>query len=334
MDDIIERGAGAQWSGNAAPAPADEGLMIPSSSFAIDTSEVQRDLAELAGAIDEALTIYGDLLVTDETFASLDRKEIRRRELAVSRSIRTADEMRRKLNRDYKIPLDLAKKRYDELMGPVIELHGAYKQRRIEFEEREKTDKLEAIRRIYEGLAPQIALPSSNGAPAPVPFERILESHGSKWLNKGKELDEIETEVSTIVKLIASGERIIDESGLAHATEAKAVFWQTLDIDAALARDRELCAFEERQAALSAPASPAPPSDNGGTLTLDFDAAGAAPAERKPRVMLIEGATDEECRKIGEFCASLGIKGVFKGPAFYEAVKRLQPYRNETGKPA
>ena len=39
--------------------------------------------------------------------------------------------------------------------------------------------------------------------------------------------------------------------------------------------------------------------------------------------MLIDGATDDECRQIAEVCKSLGITGVFKGPRFYEAAKAI-----------
>lgn len=37
-----------------------------------------------------------------------------------------------------------------------------------------------------------------------------------------------------------------------------------------------------------------------------------AEPERKPRIMLIDGATDDECRLIGQYCRSLGISGTFK----------------------
>ena len=318
MDDLIQ-----------APQPVEaeiveDDLMISSASFEIDMSGIQGDVAELTEAIDDALTVYGETLVDSETIAAIDRVTARERELELSRAIRTADELRRKLNRDYKVPLDVAKGRYDELMGPVIELHAAYKQRRIEFEEAAREQKLAAIRALYEVMAPRWALSPSDGD-APVPFRVVFDRYGGKWLNKGTSLDAVERELDGIVAMLDEGERRLDEAGLKHATEAKAVFWRTFDVEAAFARDRELCAFEERQAvkeqqasamqeaSIAEPAQPDQPA-------VALGAADPA-ADRKPRVMLIEGATDDECRQIAALCKSLGIQGVFKGPQSYAIVK-------------
>ena len=312
----------------------DDELMISSASFEVDMSGIQRDVAELTEAIDQALTVYGDVLVDEGAIAAMGRGEARECELRLSRAIRAADELRRQLNRDYKIPLDLAKRRYDELMGPVMALHEAYKLRRIEFEEADKARKLLDIRAAYERLAPRIALPAGEGGAVPIPFERAYEMLGAKWLNKGTGLDAIEREISQLAATVDEGERRLGEAGLKHATEAQAVFLQTLDVEKAFARDRELCALEARQAALAArtasedvtQAADEQPGDAGAANPADKseppgDAAPSPSGERKPRVMLIEGATDDECRQIAALCQSLGIRGVFKGPQFYETVK-------------
>ena len=288
-------------------------LMISSASFEIDMSGIQRDVEELTFAIDQALTVYGDVLVEDGAIASMGRSEARECELRLSRAIRTADELRRQLNRDYKVPLDVAKGRYDEIMGPIVALHAAYKQRRLEFEEADRARKLEEIRAVYERIAPQLALPPKEGGAPLVPFERVFEMYGSKWLSKGAGLD-----------------------GLRQTTEAYAVFWRTLDVEKALARDRELCALEEQQAITARRSEKQGEGESAerGKGALASVASDAAPATvaptssnsgRKPRVMLIEGATDDECRKIAALCTSLGIRGVFKGPKFYETVKTWMP---------
>ena len=197
---------------------------------------------------------------------------------------------------------------------------------------------------------------------------------GAKWLNKSVSIDSIEREISQLAATVDEGEQILEEAQPKHATEARAVFWQTLDVEKALARDRELCALEAQQAALTARAEqalgeasdtgqtreeaavgqpadassqpagmpsqpadtssqpagmPSQPADASSQPAVEQPIAGAsasdsssAPvAERKPRVMLIEGATDDECRQIAALCTSLGIRGVFKGPQFYETVK-------------
>ena len=134
-------------------------LMISSASFEVDMSGIQHDVEDLTLAIDQALTVYGDVLVEENAIAAMERSEARRCELELSRAIRTADELRRQLNRDYKVPLDIAKQRYDELMGPVIALHEAYKKRRMEFEEADRAFKLHGIRAAYERIAPAHRLP-------------------------------------------------------------------------------------------------------------------------------------------------------------------------------
>jgi hypothetical protein len=301
----------------------EDGLMISGSSFEIDMSEIQRDIEDLTVAIDGARTVYGEMLVEADVIGNMVYGDVRRCEREMSSRIRAADELRRKLNRDYKVPLDRAKVRYDELMEPVIELHAAYRQRRIELDDAVKASKKRAIQALYENMMPYIALPLEGQDEALVPFDRIFEMHGAKWLNKSVDLMHIESEIESIAKDIVAGERQLDEEGLVHAAAAKAVYWQTLSVDDAIAHDRELCVLEERQAALSAERAQrvqfaAAPADDP-TPKPTFEPI----AERKPRVMLIDGATDDECRRIGQFCRSLGISGVFKGPQVYDAVKRM-----------
>ena len=308
------------------PAEAEiieDDLMISGAAFEIDMSGIQRDIEELTSAIDNALTIYGDLAVEPEAIAAMDMAEARQCERAVSAAIREADELRRQLNRDYRVPLDIAKQRYDELMGPVIALHAAYKQRRLELDEAEKNGKKLAIRTLYEDMATHIALPADDQSAPLVPFERVFERFGAKWLNKGCSIDAIELELVDIVGRLLAGERRLDEAELAHDTEARAVYWETFDADAALARDRELCSLEQAQAAREAQRAelaqlkPEPAASPAAETPV-----GKAPA-RKPRVMLIDGATDDECRQIAQFCKTLSITGAFKGERFYEAVKNL-----------
>ena len=306
----------------------DGDIMISDKTFEIDMSGIQRDVEDLTAAIDDALTVYGEMLVEPADVESMSYADVRRCEREVSSAIRAADELRRKLNRDYKVPLDVAKRRYDELMGPVIALHGLYRERRIAFDEAAKEGKRREIARRYEEMAPYLALPLDGQDEPLVPFGRIFDRFGSKWLNKGTALQNIETELVFIVQRIAEGEARLDGMELAHATEAKAVYWQTLDYDAAVARDAELCQAQRRQEALAAeraererlqaakePAAAVDRASGGDAV--------AEPATRKPRVMMIDGATDDECRQIGAFCRSLGITGVFKGERFYEKVKSL-----------
>ena len=349
----------------------DQDLMISSKSFEVDMSGIQRDIEDLTIAIDEALTVYGDLLVDPNAIERMSYTEARRCERNISAAIREADECRKRLNRDYRTPLDVAKRRYDELMEPALELHGLFKARRIALDKEKRNAKKLTIKELYERVAAPIALPLDGFDEAFVPFERIFERYGSSWLNKSATLDSVELELDGIVSRIMRDERRIDEAGLRHAAGAKSEYWRTLDVEAAFGLDRQLCQAEQRQTALEAarlahkqaalgradspdsgsdtarnsnpvPAAPSAatfetPSPDAATSELAVPDAAAAlePSEptanlgtsesslRKPRVMLIDGATDEECRQIGAFCKSLGISGVFKGPCFYESVKSI-----------
>ncbi len=349
----------------------EQDLMISSKSFEVDMSGIQRDIEDLTVAIDEALTVYGDLLVDPNAIERMSYTEARRCERNISAAIREADECRKRLNRDYRTPLDVAKRRYDELMEPALELHGLFKARRIALDKEKRNAKKLTIKELYERVAAPIALPLDGFDEAFVPFERIFERYGSSWLNKSATLDSVELELDGIVSRIMRDERRIDEAGLRHAAEAKSEYWRTLDVEAAFGLDRQLCQAEQRQAALEAARLAHKQADleqegnsNSGLDTdrnpsatptapdataLEIPESNAAipkpavidaattfdPSEptanlgtsesslRKPRVMLIDGATDEECRQIGAFCKSLGISGVFKGPCFYESVKSI-----------
>lgn len=322
-------------------------LMFSSRSFEVDMSGIQRDIEDLTLAIDDALTVYGDLLVDSATIANISYDDARRCERATSAAVRRADELRRKLNRDYKLPLDHAKARYDELMGPLIDLHAAYRQRRIDLDEAAQTQKKQMIQQAYESMAPHIALPLAGQEEALVPFERMFHAYGGKWLNKSADLDGIGREIAGIVLQIAEGEKQIEAAAPAHLPEAKATYFQTLDVKTALAMDRQICAMEQRQAVLEAQRAAAElagkqgeatGASSGGMPTVAQaqmplapadDASDALPqarsasAARKPRVMIIDGATDDECRQIGQFCRQLGITGIFKGERFHQAVASL-----------
>ena len=295
-------------------------LMISSASFEIDMSGIQADIEDLTVAIDEALTVYGELLVAPEDIAAMPFDQARSCEREVNAVIRQANDLRLKLGRDYRLPLDMAKKRYDELMGPVEELRDAFKQRRIQIENERKDAKRRAIQDMYEAMAPNIALPAEGNDAALLPFDRVFALFGDKWLNKGCSLKAIEDELTGIVGRVLIGERRLDEANLKHPLEAKAIFWETLDAGAAIAHDGKLGELEERQAARDAerartsqlleapPAAEQPAPEQPAAEPASI----AAQALRKPRVMLIDGATDDECRQIGAFCKSLGISGVFK----------------------
>ena len=305
----------------------EDDLMISQSSFEIDMSGIQRDIADLTAAIDDALTVYGELLVMPEDIAAMTFDQARSCEREVNAVIKQANDLRLKLGRDYRQPLDMAKRRYDELMGPVEELRDAFKQRRIQIEDEQRGEKRRKIQSLYEDMAPNIALPAEGHDAALLPFERVFAMFGEKWLNKSCAVKTIEDELADIVGGVLVGERRLDEANLAHPLEAKAVFWETLDSDAAITHDRKLSALEEQQAIRDAEraklAQVENPSAESTTPTEPAHATPEPDSLRKPRVMLIDGATDDECRQIGAFCRSLGISGVFKGERAYEAVKTL-----------
>jgi hypothetical protein len=113
------------------------------------------------------------------------------------------------------------------------------------------------LRQTFEDAAPDIALPQE-GADAPlVSFDRMLERFGTgqlgkKWLLFGTS-DRVAVEaLMEAIGKVADGERTIDAMVAEEDRETvKGLYFETLDMDAAMARARELADMRTRMEALA-----------------------------------------------------------------------------------
>ncbi len=299
----------------------EDGLAVK--SFAIDIDEVKRHVLDMTAALDKAARAVADLDVGDAALEAMSYRDVKRFEQGISGEIREADAARLKFSKEWKKPLAEAEARFRAELEPARELHARYRARRVELDERDREERRDRLRAYYEDMAPMIALPLDGQNRALVPFERILDE---KWLNRSAKEPAAEAEIDARCASIAEGERSLDGLGLAHAAEAKAAYWETLDLQAAIARDRELTAAEERARALEAEraaqaeqersreteheAERAAESETHGPANGQApQKAEAAAPKRKgapgPCVMVIDSATTDQMREIGRFCGSL-----------------------------
>lgn len=284
-------------------------------SFAIDIDEVRRHVLDMTAALDKAARAVADLDVGDAALEAMPYRDVKRFEQGISGEIREADAARLKFSKEWKKPLAEAEARFRAELEPARDLHARYRARRVELDELEREARRDRLRAYYEGMAPMIALPLDGQDRALVPFERILDE---KWLNRSAKEPAAEAEIDARCASIAEGERSLDGLGLAHAAEAKAAYWETLDLQAAIARDRELTAAEERARALEAERAAqaerersreAEPEAHGPANGQAPQKAEVAAPKRKgapgPCVMVIDSATTDQMREIGRFCGSL-----------------------------
>lgn len=289
----------------------EDGLAVK--SFAIDIDEVKRHVLDMTAALDKAARAVADLDVGDAALEAMSYRDVKRFEQGISGEIREADAARLKFSKEWKKPLAEAEARFRAELEPARELHARYRARRVELDERDREERRERLRAYYEDMAPMIALPLDGQNRALVPFERILDE---KWLNRSAKEPAAEAEIDARCASIAEGERSLDGLGLAHAAEAKAAYWETLDIQAAIARDRELTAAEERARALEAERAAQAEQERSREAESETHgpANGQAPQKAEapkrkgapgPCVMVIDSATTEQMREIGRFCGSL-----------------------------
>lgn len=276
-------------------------------SFAIDMDDVRRHVLDMTAALDKAARAVADLDVGDAALEAMSYRDVKRFEQGMSGEIREADAARLKFSREWKKPLAEVEERFRAELEPARDLHARYKARRVELDELDREERRGRLKAYYEDMAPMIALPLDGQDRALVPFERILDE---KWLNRSAKESAAEAEIDARCASIAEGERSLDGLGLAHAAEAKAAYWEALDIQAAIARDRELTAAEERARALEAERAEIERARADSERERRPEARQApreapkAPAPT-PCVMVIDYATTEQMREIGRFCGSL-----------------------------
>lgn len=222
-------------------------LAISEAEFAIDPLLIKQDIEELCRAINKALRSADELAIDDGELAKLDLALAKNFATSLNRDIKGVSDRRKKLKADCTQPVADMEAKLKAVMAPVDQLQLRYRNRQAEAETQEKQAKMAALKAYYEELAPFIAMPLDRCDRPLVPFERIA---NPKWGNKTMSAKKCEQEIDELVEDIAAKQKAVEGMQFAHPEDARAAFWATLSIEAAVTRDQELTAQDERRAAL------------------------------------------------------------------------------------
>ena len=222
-------------------------LAVRPQDFAIDHETVRKRIERVCETATKALDSADELAITDEELGKLDGSIAKNFATSLNKDIKAVEEARKELKSECTQPVADMEAKLKALMKPVAELQARYKARQGQAEEQERVAKLMKLRQYYEDMAPMIALPLDGCDSALVPFERI---ENPRWGNKTFAVTKCQKEVDALVEDIASKQKTLDGMALSHREDAEAAFWATLSIEAALQRDQEITAREERRAAL------------------------------------------------------------------------------------
>lgn len=226
----------------------DKDLAITEQEFAIDLGIIAEDIQALCKALSKAQTSARQLEVTDEALQGMDYSVAKNFATSLNKDIAEVDNLRKKLKSDFTQPMTDTEAKIKSFMRPVVELQAKYKAQQTLAEDIEKAQKLDDLRSYYEELAPFIALPLGDQTRALVPFERIA---NPKWSNRTFSLTKAQQEIEERVTAIAQQQALLDASVLEYRDEAMAEFWETLSVESALSRDRQLIDQAARQRAFA-----------------------------------------------------------------------------------
>ena len=216
--------------------PIEDGLKV--------ISGADRWLADARAKVDAVVAQYGNPaeVDTEERY-----KEVRRYRTAIRKSSSEIDAERKAMLREFEDALAGFKADVKDVLAPLASLDAEYKALLDAYDSR-----LSAMREIelsqeYEALAPDLV--------PLVPFSLVLSRYGMEtgkvWLNKSTNIIAAKDMLADAVYDIAEGEKAIDSLVDAEdRDEAKRLFFDTLDLNRALAKARQAKEQRERLRAL------------------------------------------------------------------------------------
>lgn len=256
------------------------------------------------------------------------------------------EEERKRIKRTYEKPLKDFEARVKQITEKIDSARTQIKKQVDEADEAFKDDRRASLSEHYAEFAELLA--------PVVPYEML---HDPKWCNRTTAYSDAEAELEAKVGKIASDWEALKSLSLEFYDAAEAHFFRTLDLGSAveyntkLVSDREkindlkssMAPAEEEPETLPAcyqpletavaqpvpapvaqqpvaapiPAPVAPPQPIGSPMP-----AAASKDVPKPRVMIVNAATIEQCRQIGRFCGSIGVTGKFVEGTLAEAFRR------------
>lgn len=228
------------------------------------------------------------------------------------------DERRKAVKREYNKPLDAFEKRCKQITSIIDGAVDNIKQQ-LDQAEQERQDRVYAkLQEHYEEFA---------GLLAPVvPYERF---HEKQWLNKTfgeiKAYEALEAKVS---KLAVDWKTLKSQlEGEPYCAEAERELFATLDLGVALtvarkAEEDNACIAELKTAMEPEPVTEQIFESVDNTPEVKSDEP-VANQQTTPCVMVINSATVEQMKAIGQFCGSIGVTGVFKRGTLQQVCARM-----------
>lgn len=279
----------------------DDGLAVSFTPAAIEAN-----FAALDARVDELVAGYAGAFYDLADPGAV--KQAKRDRAYLNGIAKEIDERRKAVKREYMRPYEEFEARANAIAAKVKKASADIKEQLDEAEERRKDAAYAVFREHYEAFA---------GLLAPVvPYERI---HEEKWLNKTfgevKAKNAIEEKVA---KAAHDWGTLKAQEGMPHYETAERVFFDTLDLGAALSAAREAQEADERIAEMRRQVEGA--AHEGGAedgrepepepAPCPMPAPAPAPVavpggEYVPCVMVVDAASHEQMRAIGRFCGSL-----------------------------
>lgn len=263
--------------------------------------EVTTNLAVLKAEIEALLQDYRGLEVTADYVPHAKRDRAYLNNLAKS-----IDDQRRNVKREFLKPLDEFEAAVKEVLEPIKEASTHIDVQVKAFEQRVKDDKREQIKQHWLGCGGILA--------DVIDFERQV--FDEKWLNASVSLGVATGAIDKLIEKVALDEAALSEMALPHQEEAKAAYFATLDLGAAILRSKELEEqrarverFEADKAEILAALTPEPLPE---VETVPEPPAAVPPVAREDLYrweMRVVAATEAHMRQIADFAATLGVKG-------------------------
>lgn len=260
------------------------------------------------------------------------------------------EEERKRIKREYEAPL----KSFEGLVKGITEKIDSARS-----SIKEQVDKADEAfgKRRYDNLSAFYAEYAELLVPV-VPYTML---HDPRWCNRSVKYEDAQDELESKINKVATDWESLKTLGLEFFDAAEAHFFRTLDLGEAVDYNAKLVASRKKiddlkeqvdpvrddSVADAVPAAPVACEPAAAVQPAPTPMCAPAPVSKplpvqpqiqmplihppamniaddppKPRVMVIDSATIEQCQRIGKFCGSIGVTGKFVPGTLSEAFRR------------
>ncbi len=220
-----------------------EDEIIPAKALSVDVEAMQAAAIGLTAAMDDAATALGEFDVEDGTLEAMAVGDVKVCEAGIASALNDVDARRKELTRLLTEPKKAIDAKVKELTGPLSELAQRYADRR-------QAVYMEGYEAQYQECCIANGLEAMVQA---VPFDRFIARHGqwtSRTANPVKTQEKIAEEVARIAR---DWEALRGLKGsMRFYDDAEACFFETFDLNAAINRNKERTAQQQRIDAMNA----------------------------------------------------------------------------------